>query len=323
MNLEQVSEAKDWNEFIFSDQNRFTGGEFLQSWEWGEFQKKIGRTIWRYRIKQEEETIGQALLIKHPLTFGRNYLYCPRGPILQKEKLSQFFSLFLTEIKTLACQQKAIFFRFDPITSDRFLETKTVRDFQPSQTVILDLKKSEQEILNQMHPKTRYNIRLAQKKGVKIFSGKNSKQINIFLDLLEQTGKRDKFKTYTNDYYRKLISSDFVQLYFAEYQGRVLAASLVIFFGPVATYLHGGSSRDFKETMAPYLLHWEVIKQAKANNLKFYDFWGISETKWPNLTRFKKGFCQNEINYPGTIEVGFFPIWYFCYKLFKLCYRLF
>jgi lipid II:glycine glycyltransferase (peptidoglycan interpeptide bridge formation enzyme) len=107
------------------------------------------------------------------------------------------------------------------------------------------------------------------------------------------------------------------KIYFAEYEGKVLCANMMIFYGDTATYLHGGSSSADKNIMAPHLLQWEQIKLAKAKGYKYYDFWGIDEIKWPGVTRFKKGFGGFEVDYGGTWELAITKWKYTLYKLIK------
>jgi len=324
MEIIEICEKDIWNNFIFSHTKK-TESEFLQSWEWGTFQKELGRKAWFLAIKDKGQIVGQALIIKHNLPFGKSYFYFPRGPISSSSN-KEIFKELIKKIKNLAEKEKAIFFRWD-IKDDKFnfKDFTKIKDLQPSKTIILDLKKSEIELLEKMHPKTRYNIRLAEKHGVKIFKSNEAKYLNIFLDLLHQTAEREKFKIYSDNYYKNLLNSEprLATLYLAEYQGRILAAHLLIFFNHTATYLHGASSRENKQVMAPYLLHWQTIQQIKKEDIYFYDFWGIDKNKWPGVTRFKVNFKGQEISYPGTFELPLSKIWYYLYRLSKLCFRLF
>jgi len=200
---------------------------------------------------------------------------------------------------------------------------KTI-DVQPSKTLILDLTKSEDELLQAMHQKTRYNIRLAEKKGVKIMEvGAN--RFEEFWQLLVSSGDRDKFNLHGRSYYQAMLklANDFVKLFFAEYQGKPLAGSLVTFFGDSATYIHGGSSDKNREIMAPYALHWQIIKQAKQLGYKYYDFHGVDAAKWPGVTRFKMGFGGQVINYPGTFDLVYDTGWYNIYKMVRRVRRTF
>src|SRR3989338_8328575 len=114
-----------------------------------------------------------------------------------------------------------------------------------------------------------------------------------------------------------------VKLYFAEFKGKPISTALISFFGDTATYLHGGSSNQERNVMAPYLMHWHIIKLAKAQGQKYYDFHGISEDKWPGVTRFKKGFGGYELNYPGTFDLAYDQGWYSIYKMVRKVRRTF
>jgi len=324
MEIIEIKEKEIWNNFIFSHIKK-TESEFLQSWEWGMFQKELGRKIWFLAIKDKEQIISQNLIIKHNLPFGKSYFYCPRG-IISSPLNKEIFQELIQKIKNLGKKEKAIFFRWDRKDDKIALKGfNKVKDFQPSKTIILNLKKTETELLEKMHAKTRYNIRLAQKHGVKIFKSREEKYLNIFLDLLHKTSEREKFRIYPDNYYKKLLNSEskFATLYLAKYKNKILAAHLLIFFNKTATYLHGASLREHKEVMAPYLLHWQTIQQAKKENIYFYDFWGINKKKWPGVTRFKLNFKGQEISYPGTFELSLSKFWYTLYKLSKLCFHLF
>jgi len=274
---------------------------FLQSQEWGQLQEAMDRKIWR---------IGNTLVIKHNLSLGKNYLYSPRGPV-------DSVGSFLKEVKKIAQEEKSIFLKVEP---ENELELKNLgfikseKEIQPSKTVSLDISKPEEELLSQMHHKTRYNIRLAKKKGIQIGQG-DSKDLDSFFSLLKETAQRDKFHLHPDDYYRKIFEILGAKLFLARYQNKVIAASLVYFSNQTATYLHGTSDYNTRKLMAPYLLQWQSILKAKESDLKYYDFYGINQDKWPGVTRFKKGFGGKEISYPGSFDLVYSSFWYEVYKI--------
>lgn len=301
---------EQWNQFIIKN-----GGSFLQSWQWGEFQESLGRKIWRI-----ESNNSKGLVVRHNLPFKKNYLYCPRGPVGDND-----LKYFLEEIHKIAKQEKSIFFK---IESERDLNgdsplwglSPSSKQIQPNKTIILDLNKSKEGLLDQMHQKTRYNIRLAQKKGL-IFEEVDNSELDIFLELLRETAKRDKFSIYPEEYYRKMqeISGrdGMIKMFSIKYDNKIIAANLVCFFGKTAIYLHGASDYNYHNLMAPYLLQWETILKAKDKGFISYDFWGINEKKWPGVTRFKKGFNGQEINYSGAFDLIFNKTWYKMYNLVR------
>lgn len=279
---------------------------FLQSAQWQEFQEALGRQVWH---------LHGVLIIKHDLPLGKNYLYSPFPPVA-----SIVEQPFLDELKEIAKKEKSIFFKVEPTDEFRasdFEFRKSSKRLQPQKTVILDITKSEDDLLGQMHQKTRYNLRLAQKKNLVV--EQDNGQIEEFIKLLEQTAQRDKFYLHPRDFYRKMVKtlgpSGMVRLFLAKHQNQVIAANLVCFFGQAAYYLHGASDYNFRNLMAPYLLQWQAILQAKELGCKWYDLWGIDEGRWPGVTRFKRGFNGQEITHPGAFDLIFRPTWYKIYNL--------
>jgi lipid II:glycine glycyltransferase (peptidoglycan interpeptide bridge formation enzyme) len=135
---------------------------------------------------------------------------------------------------------------------------------------------------------------------------------------MEETKARDKFRLHSMNYYQKMLKAvPFIKLLVAEHDGKIIAGNIVSFFGDMATYIHGGSSDEKRNVMAPYLLQWQAIKIAKEKNLKYYDFNGINERLWPGVTRFKKGFGGEEVNYPGTFDLIFNYQKYIFYNILR------
>jgi len=261
---------------------------FLQSPQWEKFQQSLDRRTWR---------VGGVLVIEYDLPFGMSYLYCPHSDIIP-------------DVREIA--GKHIFLKIEPLTVIPQGLIKSAKEWQPMKTIVLDFKKTEEELLSQMHSKTRYNIRLAEKKGVII---KEGGEIEDFLKLLKKTAERDKFHLHEGSYYRKITEALDIKMLTAEYQGKVIAAGLFYLDGPKAIYLYGASDYEHRRLMAPALLQWRAILQARISNCQEYDFWGIDEKKWPGVTRFKRGFGGKEISYPGSFDLILRPIWYRIYQL--------
>ena len=321
MKLVQIENQDKLNNFIGAQQH----SQFLQSWEWGEFQQAVGNKIMRLGVEDNGKLTAAATLIKKPLSGGKSYFYCPRAPV------GETTELLFKEIGRLAQKEDVIFLRFEPqfkIPSNsagrqnyKFKIQKTI-DIQPSKTLILDLSKTKEELLANMHQKTRYNIRLAKKKGVEITEA-GPERFNEFWQLMRETVKRDDFRLHNRGHYEKLLSinDNYIRLLIAEYKDRIIAANMVSFFGDTAAYLHGASGNDYRNVMAPYLLQWRAIKTAKDKGCQYYDFFGIDKIKWPGVTRFKKGFGGNEVEYPGTFDLVYNKPWYTIYKLARKARR--
>lgn len=301
MIFKEIKHKEQWDEKIGSAKM----SQFLQSWNWGELQRNLGRKVWHLEIRGD-----YLLVIKMPLPLEKNYLYVPRTNLEIKKEHLKFLS-------NLAKTENCIFVRLEPVKKDiSQLNLKKVKSVQPSKTLLLDLNQKEEDLLQAMHQKTRYNIRLAAKKGVVIKEGDLS-DIDIFYNLISNTYSRKNIKVYNKEYYKKLlVNLKKAKLYLAEYNNHVICANLVIFYGNTATYLHGGSAEEYKNVMAPHLLQWESIKKAKQLGLRYYDFWGIEE-KYPGVSRFKKGFGGFEVAYPGTFDLVTNKFWYFAYQIVK------
>lgn len=310
--------------------------EFLQSWEWGDFQIKTCCDVLRYGVLDaNDQLIAAITLIKKRLFGSCYYFYSPRGPILDNEDSGLTRYLF-ESIKKLAKEHRCLFLRFEPDRKAMIfgLKAKRTVNMQPAKTLVVDLRKSEEQLLSEMHQKTRYNINLARKKGVVVEEG-DIDSFDNFWNLMKQTGKRDHFRTHEREYYETMVKSlsGFmgdrlnIKLYFARFDDELISASLVVFFDGTATYLHGASSNKHRNVMAPYLLQWEVIKQAKEIKCERYDFFGIDEKKWPGVTRFKNGFCSKSLEestkkHPGTFDIAFKPARYNIYKMLRAIKRL-
>jgi lipid II:glycine glycyltransferase (peptidoglycan interpeptide bridge formation enzyme) len=203
-------------------------------------------------------------------------------------------------------------------------DLRATRFIQPQDTLYLDLSLPEDKLAEALHPKTRYNIRLAERKGVGVRQDGAVNDFDDFWKLMEMTAKRDTFQHHRRAYYREMYrilgQTGFLKMFLAEYQGKVIAANLVVLFGDCATYVHGASGDDNREVMAPHLLQWRQIIEAKKSGFKYYDFWGIAPTgadekhPWQGLTRFKSGFSGRQFNYLGAYDLILDTFWYRIYK---------
>jgi lipid II:glycine glycyltransferase (peptidoglycan interpeptide bridge formation enzyme) len=197
----------------------------------------------------------------------------------------------------------------------------------------MDLLQSEEQLLAAMHPKTRYNIKVAERHGVTVREANMSNAVALqeditrFWNMLGQTAERDRFHTHPERYYRTMVSTLAVKgragcsvsLRFAELDGVAVAAGLFATFGSRVTYLHGASLASARKVMAPYALHWQVIRDAKAAGMARYDLWGVApddnpEHAWAGITRFKTGFGGHRISYLGTWELPDSSVWYKLYR---------
>lgn len=301
----------------------------FQSKAWEDFKLQTGY--------QKSYRILDILVLEKKLPFGFSMLYSPMvGNSQWSEARSQEFS---KKIRELALKDNAIFYRLelDVLKNSRSqLPTPYIKSFeemQPEHTLILDLEKSEEELLAQMRQKGRYNIRLAEKRKIKVSSSCDwQNELKSFYALYEETAKRHKITYRSKTYFEKLLENlsknGYSKLYKAsaviDSKEIVLASAIVVFSGQKAIYLFGSSSDRYKSMMAPYLLQWQMIKEAKEAGYLEYDFFGIAPNEdpkhpWSGVTRFKKQFGGDERALLGSFDWVFKP---FVYRLFKLAERI-
>lgn len=306
------------------------GGDFLQSKEWLAFQRKVGRK--GFDFEKEEFS---ARLIEHELPIVGRYMYVPRGPLMEISN-NQFpnsdaqIKNGMGELIELAKKENAGWIRIEPVTIEvlnlikDIIAEKIVKapyDVQPKEVFVLDISKSQAELLAEMKSKTRYNISVAQKKGVVVSAcSKNSincMQIEMeFLRLTKEMASRQGILAHPESYYKKMLESfpaEMFSIYVAEYEGHIIAANLVLFYGETATYLHGASGNDHRNVMAPFLLQWKAILDAKKRGCTKYDFGGVKimnnkkpiTNNWEGITNFKLGFSPNTkpFVFPGTYDI--------------------
>ncbi len=310
-------------------------GSIHQTLEWGKFQTTLaGRDkFWCFAVENEGgQIMASAMVIRQALPLKKCWLYCPRGPLADYQH-PQALQKLLEKISELAKEQKAVFFRFDPsLLHDEKIEWKTLNartahaHYQPENTLILDLDQPEEELLKQMKPKGRYNIKVAQKHGVTVHvSDNNQKDIEAFYRLLQETTGRDEFSGHNKKYYEdmlKILGQDQCKLYLAEYQGKIVAGIIATFFNDTAIYYFGASGNEHRNVMAPYLLQWQAIIDAKNLGMKYYDFLGIAPENsknhpWAGVTDFKLKFGGRRVDYQPAQEIIYQPFWYRQIKLVK------
>lgn len=188
-------------------------------------------------------------------------------------------------------------------------------------TVIIDLSKSEEEILSSMKQKTRYNIKLAQKKGLKVSISNEDSELGIFLDLYESTVKRQNYSGRSIGYLKTVWKNFKDKAYIATvyFEDKAIASWFLISEGETLTYVYGGSSQEYKNLMAPYLLAWEIVKFGKENGYHYFDLFGIKKNLEDGYSRFKIGFTNSYTEYADTVDI---IVDKSLYNVFKFIVRL-
>ena len=318
-------------------------GHFLQSPEWAKVKSEwINKVI---LVEDEKGNIkgSMSLLIRNFKNIT-SIMYSPRGPVCDPHDKETFEAL-VKDAKELAKQYKSFIFRVDPDISNEDEEFKKiareigfkikedVKDFneviQPRYVFRLDVAgKTEEELLKSFHEKTRYNIRLASRKGVTVREG-NRDDLKIFHKIMIETGVRDNFLIRPLEYFEKMydeLAPKYMKVLIAMYEDKPIAAVIPIIYGNKVWYLYGASSNEYRNVMPNYLLQWEQIKLALANNCDIYDFRGVSghvDENHPQygIYKFKKGFNGDFVEFVGELYMVLNPFMNFMYDKFGMFYR--
>jgi len=315
MIIQEIKDKNIWEDFVGSCFER----TFLHSWNWGEFNRAMGNKIWRLGVyeqiangeSQMANLVGAALIVKIQAKRG-TFLFCPHGPVIKYQISNikyQISKALLDYLKNIAKDERADFIRVAPIwlESEENISIfkklgfrKAPIHIHPEITWELNIELSEDELLKNMRKTTRYLIKKAQKDGVKIVQNKNSKALEIFNKLYQETVNRHRFVPFSPNYikneFQSFLNDNQVSLFFAKYQNEIIVSAMIIFWQGIAFYHLGASSHKYPKIPASYLLQWEAIKEAKKRNCQTYDFWGIappnskSSHRFAGVTLFKTGF---------------------------------
>ncbi|KKU65050.1 MAG: hypothetical protein UX86_C0002G0016 [Candidatus Amesbacteria bacterium GW2011_GWC1_47_15] len=275
----------------------------LQSWEWGEFRSK------RQQVDRQDGM--QVIWTKVPF-LAFKFGYVPMGKVPSDEEIKR--------LSDLGRKRRAIGIRMEPNApkDSGFVKLKPGRNLFKTKTFIIDLTRSEEELLKNMHPKGRYNIKVAKKHGVQISENSSSSGLNSYLDLMfGGTARRQKIYAHSENYHKQmwetLQPAGMAHLFTAEYQGKIIAAAMIFTFKDTAYYAYGASALEHKEVMAPTLLLWETVRWSKLRDLKQFDLWGAEEGK--GFSRFKEQFGGQLTELAGTYDLPINPL---LYPLFRL-----
>jgi len=326
---EHSTDIAQMEQFIRSHPNC----HFLQTPQWREV-----KTFWNWRgvlsYNAEGELIGALSLLIRPLPLGMSLLYAPRGPICDRADPSVFGEL-LAGAKEVARAFHALLLHMDPdeLDSNRDFR-RMMQDFgfreqsddgfgniQPQFVFRMGIAdRSEAELFARFTQKTRYNIRLAQRKGVVIEEYPGDRMIpdsviHSFDRLMAVTGERDHFTVRGGEYFRQLLAAfgANASLFLARYQGQPIAGTVAVFYGNKAWYLYGASANEHRNTMPNYLLQWEMLRSALQRGCSIYDFRGVSgdlseDNPLYGLYRFKKGFNGTFTKFTGLFTYHYRPL---------------
>ena len=319
----------------------------LQSWDWGKFKSRWDWSASPLVLHVHDDPgdrppLAAALILKRKLPrTSLSILYVPKGPVLDYNDAA-LRRVVLAQLEQITRIEKAIFVKIDPDVvrswgiedqqrspiGAKFVEELEGRGWRYSDdqvqyrnTVELDLRRTEEELLAAMKQKTRYNIRLAGRKGVTVRQGE-PQDFNLIAQMYAETAKRDGFAirpvAYYLDAWNTLYNAGLAQPFIAEFEGQPLAAIVIVRYGRRAIYMYGASTNKERKRMPNYLLQWEAICWAQAQGCEVYDFWGAPDEFVENdalwgVWRFKEGFNGQIVRHIGAWDYPARPFWYWTY----------
>ncbi len=318
-----------WNSFVAES----GGASILQSYEWGEIKQKTGWEVKRLGIRDNWKLVAGVSLLKRD--FSRlpfSLLYAPRGPLFSTQSPSEMeicLQILSQAINDAYEGQWVAGLKIDPeLPSNdpamtellsRFGFQRGRKEIQPRITTIIDLEPPLEQILASFEEKTRYNIRLAHKKGVRVRDDTSLAGVHRFYQMYMETGHRDRFNIRPLGYYETVFGSlspgGQLKIFTAFWEGNPIASIWVFSFGKRAWYMYGASSNQERNRMPNHALQWHAIEWAKEEGKSSYDLWGIPLTPDPEhplygVYRFKKGFNGEQKEWMGMHQKAFQPIFY-------------
>ncbi|MDP2720410.1 MAG: peptidoglycan bridge formation glycyltransferase FemA/FemB family protein [bacterium] len=316
--VKEIDDKKPWEDFSLSN----SPNTFLQSWNWGKFNISVGRRIWRLGVFKKGSLVGICLAVKYSSRLS-NYIYCPRGPLIDWTD-PQTFEVLFESLKTLAEKEKCTFIKIDPLLENteenRQIFAKigfkgAVTFVQVEDAWLLPLDKAEEELLAGMRKTTRYLIRHEPKQGITVEISNEMSDAKKFVGLLYSTATRKGFVNHPKNYYLKqfeIFSKEDQEKLFVAKKGDVtLSMAMIMFYGEMTYYLHAASNTKEAQSVG-YSLQWEAMKEAKKRGCKYYNFWGVVKDKnfhpghpWYGFSLFKRGFGGFKYSY---IRAQDFPL---------------
>jgi len=337
---ETYTEAdREWDAFVASHPQ----GSLLQTTRWAQLKSRFGWNSRRVWLRKDGRLVAGAQMLVRSAALGLvKIAYVPHGPLVDWNDDEQV-TVLLNQIDLAAYEHRAGILKLEPylwqeeMPLDRWEalcdrhELVTETDvIQPPRTLVVDLRPPEQDILMAMKSKTRYNIRLSDRKEVVVREG-TEKDIPIFNGLMQITSERDEFGVHEPHYYKsayEIFAPDHAAMFIAEYDDTPLAALMVFAVGDTASYLYGASSSEERQRMPTYALQWAAMRWARERGCTAYDLWGVpdypeeelearftdrSDGLW-GVYRFKRGFGGELKRTVGAADRVYNKLLYRLYK---------
>jgi lipid II:glycine glycyltransferase (peptidoglycan interpeptide bridge formation enzyme) len=295
---------------------------FMQSAYWALFKRQMGFSAVHLGLFDGEELCGGAIFYAAPACKGAGFLTAPDGPVLpwdEGAKAEHGLKMLVEAIRSKAQSLGCMALRIAPKLRTHNQEIlrgfgKAPINLTENKTMYLHLGKDAQDLLMDIKPKARYNIGLAERKGVTVLERSSLSAAKDFYSIMQTVSKRDKFSVEPLSFFIALISTlcppKMAKVIFAEHEGDILGALLTITFGGRTTYLYGGISNLKRNYMGGYALQWAAINAAKDAGSSIYDFWGydptaLPESSYAGFSRFKSQFCGEPVQFVSTLDYYF------------------
>ena len=325
--------ASDWDVFLASQPH----AHILQTSAWGELKSRFGWSAERIAALRGDRIVAGALVLfrRLPLRLG-TLAYVPKGPIVIPAD-ARLAGTLLAGLDDLARRKRAVLLKIEPDAYEA--EAYKQRGFRPSphaiqppRTILVDLTRDEKDILAAMHPKTRYNIRLAERKGVTVRTAEQADLV-AFNVLMHVTGARDGFAVHSPAYYNAafdlFVPHGRARLFVAEVESQIAAGLFAFAIGERAWYFYGASDNNHRERMPNHALQWSAMRWAKSIGCREYDLWGIPDEDEASLDaqylnrsnglwgvyRFKRGFGGKVVRHAGAFDRVYNPLLYYAYLI--------
>ena len=333
MEIKPIINKDVWEGFLKEEKEK----TFLQSWNWGEFQERMGNKIWRIGVFEKENPAAIALVSKVNARRGK-FLLIQHGPILRDPK-PQSLDLLLQELKKIAKTEGASFIRMNPLWERTKENEDLLKKFGFRQSPMhanayeatwkLDVSPEEEELLKNMRKTTRYLIRQTLKnQDIAIEKSEREEDIEEYAKLNAEVAERQKFVPFSSEFIKnefKVFSKDKqVLLFLGKCKGELAAAAMVLFWSDMAFYHQAASRSKYARFFVPYSLLWEAIKEAKKRGCLLFDFWGYidpqkqSRHPWAGPTLFKMGFGGKASEYVKTQDLPLSKAYWLTYVFEKL-----
>ena len=308
LSLEPISDQAAWDRAVLA----LARPHILQSWAWGETKAQTGWTARRLLWRDAERPVAAASILVRRLArrLPIAIAYAPKGPLTDWSDAALAEEVIAT-LEATARASHALFAKIDPdVRADTDVGRRVVamlerRGWRPTEeqiqfrnTMVSDLVAGEEVLLAAMKPKWRYNIRLAERRGVTVRDGTPG-DLPAFYAMYQDTGQRDGFLVRPYGYYRHVwepfLAGGLAHLLLADVEGRPVAGLMLFVYGPTAWYFYGASTAQARELMPNHALQWAALRWARGAGCTRYDWWGApdrldeSDPMW-GVYRFKAGF---------------------------------